>query len=315
MRQKMKGSIIVLACICAVMLLAPSCFAGLTPSSAPQKAIQKNPSKQKAEASQFWGLLFAVGEYLNAPDQNRPEMLTACDDLHSTLLSSPNYWQASQIHVVKTSQATLQQLIKELLWLRKNAKSEDYVLVFITTHGGQLVHPNTGLPWDLPPKDESDGSDEVLAMYNGFVNWYGYIYDDMLNFFLSIIKCKGLCLIVDSCYSGGFNDPAYNALDKNKFTAQSFVDGFVEDLAAPGRVVLMSCREDEVSYGTDFTDSLITGFQGWGDANIWPFSGNGDGIVSAEESFRGAKAWMDLFSDQHPTIADYFPGDFPVTYT
>jgi len=286
----------------------------MTPSSAPQKALQKNTVKQSAEASQFWGLLFAVGEYLNAPDMNRPEMLEACDNLYSTLLASPNYWQASQIHVVKTSQATLQNLIKELLWLRKNAGAEDYVFVYITTHGGQLKNAN-GLPWDLPPKAEADGSDEVLAMYNGFVNWYGYMYDDMLNFFLSIIKCKGLCLIVDSCYSGGFNDPPFNALDQSKFTAQSFVDGFVEDLAAQGRVVLMSSREDEVSYGADFGDALITGFQGWGDVNLWPFSGNGDGIVSAEESFRGAKAWLDLLGNQHPTIADYFPGDFPVTYT
>jgi hypothetical protein len=80
--------------------------------------------------------------------------------------------------------------------LRKNAKSEDYVLVYITTHGNHLMDAY-GRPWDLSPKDEADGADEILMMYNGFNKWYGIIWDDMLNFFLSIIKCKELCLIVD----------------------------------------------------------------------------------------------------------------------
>ena len=66
-------------------------------------------------------------------------MLEACDDLYAMLLDSPQYWQASNIHVVKGSQAILQNLIKELLWLRKNSKSEDYVLVYITTHGAHLT--------------------------------------------------------------------------------------------------------------------------------------------------------------------------------
>ena len=78
-------------------------------------------------------------------------------------------------------------------------------LCIITTHGITFAKIN-GSPWDLPPKDETDGADEFLVMYNGFNQWYGIIWDDLLNFFLSIIKCKGLCLIVDSCYSGGFND-------------------------------------------------------------------------------------------------------------
>ena len=155
---------------------------------------------------------------------------------------------------MKGSQAILQNLIKELLWLRKNSKSEDYVLVYITTHGDQLKNAH-GLPWDLPPKDEADGSDELLMMYNGFNKWYGIIWDDMLNFFLSIIKCKGLCLIVDSCYSGGFNDPplnAFNPKDQGIFTAESFTKGFVKDMSAENRIVLMSTEENSVSYGIIF---------------------------------------------------------------
>ena len=309
MKRKMKGTMSIIVCICSVLLLIPVCTAGLYQ----QKIIGKDKTSQSSSQSQYWGLLFAVGVYLNNPDKDRPEMLEACDDLYATLLDSPQYWQVNNIHVVKGSQAILQNLIKELLWLRKNSKSEDYVVVYITTHGGQLK--KQGLPWDLPPKDEADGSDELLVMYNGFKTWYGIIWDDMLHFFLSIIKCKGLCLIVDSCYSGGFNDSPNTAIEQDKYTAESFVKGFAGDLAAPGRVVLMSCQENEVSYGSDFSDLLISGFQGLADTTSWGASGNNNGIVSAEESFRLAEFWLGLLGDQHPTILDSFSGEFPVTYT
>jgi hypothetical protein len=304
MKRKMKLSVGIISFICIILLISPGCTAGLLSLGAKKKNVQNQETSQ----SQYWALLFAVGVYEGNPDADRPEMLQACDDLYNTLLGSPSNWQAANIHTVKSSQATLQNLIRELLWLRKNSKSEDYVLVYLTTHGYYLQ--KQGVPWDLPPKDEADGADEILIMYNGFSKPYGMIWDDLLNFFLSMIKCKGLCLIVDSCYSGGFNDPPYNAIEQNKFTAESFVNGFVEDVAAPGRVVLMSCQENEVSYGTYFSNGLISGFQGWAD-----FFGNGDGINSAEEAFNLAKTLTELQSDQHPTIADSYPGEFPVTYT
>jgi hypothetical protein len=310
MKNKMKLSVIVLSFICVVLLITPGCTAGLSSLTLKKKSIQPQGTAQ----SQYWALLFAVGVYENAPDEDRPEMLDACDNLYDTLISSPLYWQTSNIHVQQGSQCVLQTLIHELLWLRKNSKSEDYVLVYITTHGGQLR--KQGVPWDLPPRDEAGGSDEFLVMYNGFDKWYGLIWDDLLNFLLSIIKCQGLCLIVDSCYSGGFNDaPLTTSIEKYTYTAESFVTGFVEDLAAPGRVILMSCQENEVSYGSDFSDLLVSGFQGLGDTTSWGASGNNDGIVSAEESFRLAEFWLSLLGNQHPTIRDGYNGEFPVTYT
>ena len=316
MNGKMKWSVGILSFICVILLVSPACTAGLGALSL------KNQDTQTEETSQsrYWALLFAVGIYENAPDQDRPTMLEACDDLYDVLLQSPQYWQSSNIHVVKGSQALLQNLIRELLWLRQNSRSEDYVLVYLTTHGGQLR--KQGLPWDIPPKDEPDGMDEYLVMYNGFSQWYGIIWDDLLNFFLSIIRCKGLCLIVDSCYSGGFNDKPialnrFNRFDRsnqNKYTAESFVNGFVNNLAASNRVVLMSCSENQLSYGSDFSNFLIAGFEGWADTSSWGASGNNDGIVSAQEAFRLAQFWINLLGQQNPTIADWYPGEFPITY-
>jgi hypothetical protein len=302
MKRKMKLSVGILSLLCVVALVSPACTAGLFSLGAKKNTMQTKETSQ----SQYWALLFAVGVYQDAPDQDRPEMLDACENLYTTLTDSPEYWQASNIHKVTGSQAILQNLIRELLWLKQNAKSEDYVLVYITTHGYYLE--KQGLPWDLPPKDETDGKDEILLMYNGYSTWYGIIWDDLLNFLLSMINCQGLCLIVDSCFSGGFKDPAYNAIGHPTYNAQTFAASLTEDLAAQGRVVLMSCMENEVSYGSYFSDGLIGGLGGWGD-----IFGNLDGINSAEESFNVAKTYTEIWSEQTPTIADGFPGEFPVT--
>jgi hypothetical protein len=285
MKTKMKFSVGIISMICIVLLISPACTAGLS-SLAIKK---KNTQPQQTSQAQYWGLLFAVGVYEGNPDQDRPEMLQACDDLYGVLLNSPMFWQASNIHVQKGGQCYLQNLIKELLWLRKNSKSEDYVFVYITTHGAPLK--KNGLPWDLPPKDEPDGADEFLVMYNGFSKWYGIIWDDLLNFLLSSIKCQGLCLVVDSCYSGGFNDLPLSFTNQKRYTA-------------------MSCQENELSFGTDFSNLIISGLDGWADA-----TGNGDGINSAQEAFGWAKFWIDLGGNQHPTEADLFGAEFPLTYS
>ena len=91
------------------------------------------------------------------------------------------------------------------------------VLVYLTTHGNRLTDKN-GNPVDIPPKDEADGSDEILAMYDGYVNKYSYIWDDLLNYYLYKLKSKGICLIVDSCYSGGFNDVSNEFVSSNEVT-------------------------------------------------------------------------------------------------
>ena len=315
----------------------------ITPTVGVVKNYYKNTSSNSFSENQdtkYWGLIVAVGEYYRHPEQNRPSMLVAADNLYSSLLESPN-WQAENIHVLKGSQATATNVIKELIWLIKSADSDDMSLVYITTHGTPLR--KNGLPIDLPPKDEADGEDECLIMYYGFENFNDIIIDDTLSFFFGLLQSKGLCVIIDSCYSGGFDDPinikqtqtltklysnfdskkvnglnkAYeikqvdNDLNEKNSKVIEFTNDFTEDLAAQGRVVLMSCGEEELSYGSFFSDCIISGFNGLAD-----FTGNHDGINSAEEAFNFAYPLVIIFSggDQHPTIVDRYQGDFPVTY-
>jgi hypothetical protein len=243
---KMKGildikfSMIIIAIICILLIVSPVCNAGLNT----KRAIMRNNNidveeltvNQEAAGTEYWALLFAVGVYKNNPDQDRPSMIEAVNDLYDVLLGSPQ-WQADHIHKVTADQATGRRLIRELIWLIQNEDSDDLSLIYLTTHGGPLRGPN-GSPIDLPPKDEDDGADEILAMYGGFDKFYAFIWDDLLNFFLSLLQSKGVCLIVDSCFSGGFNDyPMFAGTMLEDYTVESFTHGFAEELATQGRVV------------------------------------------------------------------------------
>jgi len=260
-----------------------------------------------------WALLFAVGIYKNHPEQNRDTMLEEVEDFYTALIDAPE-WQADHIHKVTGTEATGRRLIKELKWLIDSEDSDDISLVYITTHGAPL-RGFSGAPIDLPPFDENDGADEILVMYEGFDKWYAFIWDDLLNFFLSQLESEGVCLVVDSCYSGGFNDPPFNSKSTLKsYSAESFTQGLIEDVASQGRVICMSCQEYESCYGSYFSDYFIGGLNGLAD-----FGGNIDGINSAEEAFYFSKFWVEIFHSFTPTIRDLYPkndpssGELPLT--
>jgi len=316
MKNKLQAKFITLATliICTALIVSPAYSIGLNAKDQINRNKNLNLPKvndiQINAGTEYWALLFAVGVYRNNPNQDRPSMLEAVDDLYDVLIDSPQ-WQPDHIHVVKGSQATGQNLIKELLWLIQNEDGNDMSLIYITTHGSPLLSED-GYPIDIPPKDEADGADEILVMYDGFDNPYAFIWDDLLNFFLSLLQSQGVCLIVDSCFSGGFNDVPFKGNTIEDYTLESFSEGLAEEIATQGRVVLMSSEEDTYSYGSYFSNYLITGFEGSADRSTF---GNGDGINSAEESFYYAQRLVDLYGygNQHPTILDLYPGEFPVT--
>lgn len=269
--------------------------------------------RSKDGGVEYWALLVAVGVYARHPNENRPSMLREIDNLYNALVSSP-FWSPSHIKVIKGEDATVPSILQGLLWLNSRVDGNDISLVYITTHGFPLRFDD--YPVDLPPRDENDGCDEALVTYWGFEKPLAIIWDDELNLFLSLLSSPGVCLIVDSCFSGGFNDPPYwgklllNAEYpplggwRETFSPSSWMEGFAEDVGGKGRVVLMSCREDEVSYGSDFTRYIAEGLEGAADVNM-------DSIVSAEEAFVYAKDRVGGW--QHPTIYDGYAGELPLT--
>lgn len=255
------------------------------------------------DETEYWALLIAVGTYYNHPQQDRPCMLEALDELYETLLISEN-WNPDHIKTISEESATFFNIIRGLIWLDRMEDDDDMSLVWISTHGYPLEYKNRNI--DLPPFDEEDGCDEALATYYSFEYPLAIIWDDLLNFFLNRLESKGVCLIVDSCHSGGFDDMDTKG---ECYQSSQFIQDFIDDIEGQNRVILMSCEEDTVSWGSQFTNYICEGLHGIADDNE-------DEIVSAEEAFYYAQPLVieATHGMQHPTIFDCYPGEFPLTF-
>ncbi len=251
--------------------------------------------------TEYWALLIYMGIYAGHPDQNfPPEALEFFEKFHNKLLIS-EHWKEENIKVIKGRRATLLNIIRGFRWLDRKEDKNDFSLVYISTHGGQL--PKDKFPWD-----EKDGCDEVLATYLSFMFPRINIRDDLLNLLLSLLNSKGVCVVVDSCHAGGFNDTPYfkNLWKNNKMNVNERVHGFAEELSESGRIVLMASREDELAWG-GFTMYLTEGLTGYADTNE-------DDLVSAEEAFYYAKERYDWEEyNIHATIYDDYPGELQLT--
>ncbi|MFE3846014.1 hypothetical protein ACFL1L_04045 [Thermoplasmatota archaeon] len=247
--------------------------------------------------TEYWGLLIAVGEYLNNPNQDRPSMLVEVENIYQSLISSEN-WEASHIRKITGQNANLKNILDGFKWLNQMEGENDISLVYITTHGGFL-------DTDYPPVDEADGKDEILVPYEGFDDLSKFLWDDEINFFLNLLDSKAICLIVDSCYSGGFNDKLHQNLDSNILINNLWRDDFISELSGIGRVILMSSSEDQVSYGSTFSRYISIGLDGESDSNQ-------DSICTAEETFYYVQPIIDNMGMQHPTIVDTYDGELPL---
>jgi hypothetical protein len=271
-------------------------FIGLASASSININIRNVSTNDETE---YWALLIGVGVYAEHPEKNIECIIDDVKDLHKMLLIS-EHWKEENIKVITGEEATLWNIFKGFRWLDRKEDKNDLSLVYITTHGGQLSS-------DKWPRDENDGRDEVLVTYRGFQHPITNIIDDFLNLLLSLLDSKGVCVIIESCFAGGFNDTPYfkPRMQDNRISAHRWMEEFAEDLSRGGRIVLMSCREDELSYVSLFYRWLFKGLRGYADANE-------DGLVSAEEAYEYVIEKID-YPDQHPTIYDGYPGEFQLT--
>lgn len=262
---------------------------------------------------EYWGLLVAGGIYANNPAKRLDAMPVVLEKLYDTLLVSER-WDKDHIKAIKWKNATHLNIIKGFRWLDQMEDENDICLIYLTTHGGPLR-------FDLPPLDEEDGRDERLTTYRSYlpfkhplsqqplVNPFGYITDDEINYFLNRLESQGICVIVDSCHSGGFNDNWSYTKENNLV---DFAREFGNDLKGRNRIIMTSVGEKELMYGMNwFTYYLIEGMKGYSDNNE-------DRVCSAEEAFWYAQPFIRDMDGvfprpMHPQIFDDYPGELPLT--
>jgi len=276
------------------------------------KICTKNSTVYNSDI-EYWALLIGV--------ENTTSDLSA-EAMYESLLSSEN-WQKDNIKIITGKNATKTNIIKGFQWLDNNENEDDIVVIYIATHGGQSRL--FGMPIDFPPIDEADHCDEYLATYNSFkYSFLANIRDDELNSLINKLESCGICVIIDCCFSGGFDDisrktnfrskvpiPRYNT---EEYSSTSFIEDFTEEIRNDGRVILMASQEDEYAYavpnkGHCFTNVLIKSIgEGLGDFN-------NNGFIAAEEAFNFSQFRLGLskWETQHPKMYDGCNGDLHLT--
>jgi hypothetical protein len=296
---------------------------GVSTSATIQRTPPTTPTGQSNDdGTEYWALLVGVNEFKNQPYMTNKSIYNEFPpkELHTLLLAS-DHWQPDHIRVLTGKNASIFNVFKGFLWLRRMADADDICLFYITTHGSPM--------YDHFPYDEENGEDTLLYMYDTYrtqikkwpnaifwcyPNKLYWLYDDTINTWLRHLRCKGVCMIVEACYAGGILDAPDNTMQTTQFFSEEWMNHLGKKLSAPGRVILMACKDDELSNGNFFGYYLMEGLQGFGDANK-------DGMCSVEEAFNYSKPktqsilLTEFNFPMHPQIYDSYPGELILTDT
>jgi hypothetical protein len=269
------------------------------------------------DGTEYWALLVGVNEFKNHPYMTNLSLFNGPPptDLYNLLLTS-DHWQPDHIRLLTGKNASIFNVLKGFLWMHRMADEDDICLFYIATHGTPF--------YDLFPRDENGGYDTALYMYDTYRTRIGnyficfppklhYLFDDTINTWLSNLHCKGVCVIIEACFAGGINDPP-RTTKQTAIKRSEWINTFTQKLSGPGRVILMACKDDELSNGNFFSYYLMEGLQGFGDANK-------DGMCSAEEAFNYSEPktkeilLKEFNFPMHPQIYDSYPGELILTDT
>jgi hypothetical protein len=306
-------------CILVCMLLIASGVGTSANAFLSTPALQTTPLK---DGTEYWAVLVGVNEFKNQPYMTNQSLFNGepPTDLYNVLLTS-DHWRPDHIRLLTGKNASIFNVFKGFRWMHRMADSDDVCLFYVSTHGSPF--------YDLFPYDENGGEDSLLYMYDTYRTQIGkwpdsvylcfptklyYLFDDTVNTWLSNLRCKGVCVIIEACYSGGFNDPPRTGIQTRCLTSDEWMKNLGKQLSAPGRVVLMACKDDELSNGNFFGYYLMEGLQGFGDANK-------DGMCSVEEAFDySVPKTQEILQKEfdfpmHPQIYDSYPGELILTDT
>ena len=238
-----------------------------------------------------------------------------------SLLAAPN-WKRKNIIVLFNDEtdifhplltmggATRKNILRALDYMAKRVDGDDIFLFAWQGHGSSVEDDDGDeMRWWKP----WDRWDEVICPYDTYTDKSGklhnYIRDDELEEKFDNILCKGQCIILECCLSGGLIEKSV----KNQFTLDVNKDGIIDpeeasnfsrdlgedlnfshskDIYSFGRVVLVSALGETISRVTPLFGGPLTTGMAMGLLGQWRGSKkdrNHDGFISAEEAFRWAK--------------------------
>ena len=159
-------------------------------------------------------------------------------------------------------QSTKPSISNKLSWLADHAKSDDTVIISFSGHGAQIL----GGFW---PGEYLCPVEATLDKIEGSL-----VSDEEFTASLRAIQAGRLVVFLDACHAGGVGEPKDPSMEiKAGLSEKAYTR-----LLSQGRIIIASCRPDEVSYelpemrNSLFTHYLLEGLRGGAarhDGTIW----------------------------------------------
>jgi hypothetical protein len=142
----------------------------LFPGVTSNLVVEKNKNNVESE---YWGVFVYINVVTDDPYS---------DYLYESLVSASN-WNSSHMLYLHQENATKQNIMNSLDWLRLNSDRNDFVVFAFASHGNI----------------------DFIAPFNA-TSKEDYISSDELKEKLDAIEYKGMCVILDTCQSGIYGD-------------------------------------------------------------------------------------------------------------
>lgn len=250
----------------------------------------KQPCSVESQSAEnettYYALIAACAEYKNESHNLPPPPLDPFSEeilknLYNVLNQSKN-WNTSNIRVLLNEKATKNNITATFEELAEHIGPNDIFLFSWCGHGAQIPDDDG----DERRYDPNDTFDEAICPYDTELA-SDMLSDDELDYYFSQINAKGMCLIFESCFSGGMVAQTTESTTVGEAYDTTKGPYTFSDLNDPNRIVIMSTLPNCVCRlfpsGPPFSDAIAYSF------GQYARDSNDDGIISAEEAFAIAR--------------------------
>jgi hypothetical protein len=244
-----------------------------------------------------YALLIGIGEYINLTKLSK----TTADasDLHE-LITDPiraGYPQTN-VALLLDIKATKAAISDKLDWLARSTSPDDTVFIFFSGHGAQRL----------------GGFEPGEYLCPVEADWYDLqataVSTDELTMALRSIPAGRIAVFLDACHSGGVGEPKEIA---PQVKAGLSDDAYTRLSEGRGRVIIASCRPDEVSWELPemhnglFTHFVLEALKG--------AAGSSDGTVRIFDLFEYVSENVPLYkAQQHPLFKGETDRNFAIAF-
>ena len=227
-----------------------------------------------------YALIIGIGKYHHLRQLNKTT--TDAQDLRDLLVERG--YPKGNIKLLLDDQATRPFISDQLDWLARYAQAEATVLIFFAGHGAQRVGGLEVGEYLCPVEADWFDLERTAISHERFTNA------------MKAIHAERLVVLMDACHAGGVGD-IRGALNVVGGLTQKVYEQITTD---EGRVVIASCKIDEVSYELPgwrnglFTHYLLEGLRGK--------VADEDGGVRALRLFSYLSRQVPQHKNQHPLL-------------